>query len=326
MNLPFRRKERKGAQIQKERERKKPKTQKTLSADNWFGEIADFFYSIHGLFVDLASDIEDIPYIGEYLAHPFEDLADFWYGVYVEFFHLSYWLDEIGASWDDLWDNIKDEVTNTWDWLEKSWDDMWDKIKSEIDGWDDFWDKIKEYAEDKVTDTWDWLEESWDDMWDKIKEEINDWDDFWDKVKEYAEEAAGEITLPDWIPTSWEDFKEKLTDTWGSITDSKSDLVDWISSALKTKFNILNHSWEEVLEAIEAAKTTFPTTTLANNIVIQNALSLSDAFASRTEGFKIVGWTEPPYTCFICGKIFNDDEEFITHMAEHLTAYEELNT
>lgn len=132
--------------------------------------------------------------------------------------------------------------------------------------------------------------------------------------------------LPDWFPTTLEGFKTLITNTWGSVTNSATDLVNWITTPLKAKFNILDHSWQDVLDAIEAAKTKFPVTSLSDSIIIQNALSLSDAFASRTEGFKIVGWTEPPYTCFICGKTFNDDEDFITHMAKHLTTYEELNT
>ena len=71
---------------------------------------------------------------------------------------------------------------------------------------------------------------------------------------------------------------------------------------------------------------TFPAQTLSDNIVIENAFALSDAFASRTAEFKIVGWTKPPYTCFICGDKFTGeeaDEEFITHMTKHLTAYDE---
>lgn len=172
-----------------------------------------------------------------------------------------------------------------------------------------------------IESTYSIVTHSWSDVTDLVASILPTWlpaslEDFETLVKEY-------VVIPDWLPTSLEDFLASITDTWGSVTDSASDLVDWISVALEEKFNILGHDWQDVLDEIEAAKTKFPVTSLSDSIIIQNAFSLSDAFASRTEGFKIVGWTKPPYTCFICGKTFDTDEDFITHMTAHLTAYDE---
>lgn len=62
---------------------------------------------------------------------------------------------------------------------------------------------------------------------------------------------------------------------------------------------------------------------LANAITAENQATLAEAFASRTVGFDIPGWTKPPFICFVCGERLNSEEDFIIHMTEHLTAYEE---
>ena len=66
-----------------------------------------------------------------------------------------------------------------------------------------------------------------------------------------------------------------------------------------------------------------PPPALTHEIVVQNQASLTEALSSRTAEFKIAGWTKPPFICFICGETLNTEEDFITHLAAHLSAYEE---
>lgn len=66
-----------------------------------------------------------------------------------------------------------------------------------------------------------------------------------------------------------------------------------------------------------------PPSSLADAIVLQNALALADAPYLELEKFKIVGWTKPPFTCMICGTKLNSEDDYISHMISHLMAYEE---
>jgi len=63
----------------------------------------------------------------------------------------------------------------------------------------------------------------------------------------------------------------------------------------------------------------------AQQIVTKNAEAMAEAVVTRYDGLTLPGFSDPPHTCPICGKSFNNTGEFMGHIGDHISAYEEQN-
>ena len=63
----------------------------------------------------------------------------------------------------------------------------------------------------------------------------------------------------------------------------------------------------------------------AQQIVLKNAEAMAEAVVTRYDGLTLPGFSDPPHTCPICGKSFNSTGEFMGHIGDHISAYEEQN-
>lgn len=69
----------------------------------------------------------------------------------------------------------------------------------------------------------------------------------------------------------------------------------------------------------------FPHDVLTDTIISENAHALAEASFEHARRFSIPGFTQPPFFCFICGETFNNHDDFISHLTNHVQAYEEAN-
>ncbi|RLI47786.1 MAG: hypothetical protein DRO73_11025 [Candidatus Thorarchaeota archaeon] len=69
----------------------------------------------------------------------------------------------------------------------------------------------------------------------------------------------------------------------------------------------------------------FPHDVLTDTIISENAHALAEASFEHARRFSIPGFTQPPFFCFICGETFNNHDDFISHLVNHVQAYEEAN-
>jgi len=69
----------------------------------------------------------------------------------------------------------------------------------------------------------------------------------------------------------------------------------------------------------------FPHDVLTDTIVAENARAVAEGAFEHARRLNVSGYTQPPFFCFICGKTFNNHDDFITHLISHVQAYEENN-
>lgn len=63
----------------------------------------------------------------------------------------------------------------------------------------------------------------------------------------------------------------------------------------------------------------------AQQIVTKNAEAMAEAVVIRYDGLTLPGFSDPPHICPICGESFNNTGEFMGHIGDHISAYEEQN-
>jgi len=68
---------------------------------------------------------------------------------------------------------------------------------------------------------------------------------------------------------------------------------------------------------------TFPRQPLSDAIVVENMNALAEASFEHHRRAQFSNFNAPPFICLICGETFNTIDDYISHLIQHVTAYEE---
>jgi len=68
---------------------------------------------------------------------------------------------------------------------------------------------------------------------------------------------------------------------------------------------------------------TFPRQPLSDAIIVENMNALAEASFEHHRRAQFSNFNAPPFICLICGETFNTTDDFISHLIQHVTAYEE---
>jgi len=75
--------------------------------------------------------------------------------------------------------------------------------------------------------------------------------------------------------------------------------------------------------AVSVLLFTFPRQPLSDAIVVENMNALAEASFEHHRRAQFSNFNAPPFICLICGETFNTIDDYISHLIQHVTAYEE---
>lgn len=157
--------------------------------------------------------------------------------------------DEIKAKATEVWNNIKEVISQAWEAVKSKTIEVWENIKSALT---QVWESIKNITEpavnfvkDIVTMTWDFICNTTSEIWDSIKSIIQS---VWELIKAIIN-LNGTI-IRTFITTTWEAIKSITTTVWNAIKSIIQTVWNaikpFVTSAINSVKNTMTTVWNSI--------------------------------------------------------------------------------
>lgn len=175
---------------------------------------------------------------------------------------VVWWNDSVAPwftkeKWDELGNNIKTSLSQTWDEIKTDTREKWDNIKTTISN---TWENIKNKAQasadtikKSVTNAWENLKTKTSTTWNNIKTSIsNTWANIKTKVSTFAESVKTKVV------DAWNSLKTKTSNIWNSIITAIKNPINKIIGAINKMIYGMVCGINDMIGALNSLSFTIP--------------------------------------------------------------------